>query len=402
MSNNLYKNALINGHTYSRQPLAAGQVFSDQMSIKSGHSVYEHDVRGEKIPKILSLEERNEKYLSVNGIGKRVTGGPIGCNYTKIIKFIDLASLREIPNSNGESFQVIDENGNPLTNFIDPTDYPVSTTKLSDGYTICLFSNDNSTPISINYGWSFNPLAGIVHFSSDFKPGSVNWENEGFGEPLLEGFIYIGKSSTDNISKVSSDIKVTQNNLEYTIGQLLAIQPVRFSTDQMDLIGSPYPKELMNISSNEYVYFQRLSFTVQGYCFELTALDKDETIITEMRHLPTGDTKIFMDLPWEINYNKPIIGWNYQNGNTSGKKYPVLGKYSFIATSFIKNNGERIELKPIINCDVEGYEKIVENDYTYITDYENGWMVPSQDGILEGDSDNVQADSSVNVNININ
>ena len=178
-----------------------------------------------------------------------------------------------------------------------------------------------------------------------------------FGNTVLKHFL-------------SSDIAQTQTNLEDAIANAIAIQPYKFLTDQMDKIDSPYPKELTALPGKKYEYYQRLSFIVPGYCFELTSLDKDETIITEMRHLPTGDTQIFMDLPWNLEYDKPIIQWEYEGPDRSGIRHPVLGKYSFIATTFVKNNGEKISVKDTINCDVEDFERIISGPYTYITDIE--------------------------------
>ena len=233
MIDKLYNFAQIKGHVYSRQPLAAGQKFLDQMTVKSGHHVNESEVRGEIIPDIISLADRDEKFLIINEFGKRVTGGPVGSRYTKVIEFIDKASLVEIPNSNGESYQVIDKNGNPISNFIDPSDKPITNTKLSDGYQIQLFAEDGTTPISINFGWTINTLNGIVHFSSEYKPGSTKWENLGFGMPVIEGFIYIGKSTTDNIESILSGLSFTQRSLENVINDSIAIQPFKFSTEQM-------------------------------------------------------------------------------------------------------------------------------------------------------------------------
>lgn len=399
MKNKVYTNAIINGHTYSRQPVAAGQKYLDQMTARSGHYINQHEIRGEKIPNIISIEERNEKYLTTNAYGVKIVGNVLGSNYTGIIQFVDKASLQEIPNTNGESFAVIDKNGVHLSGFIDPSDAPITNTAMSDGYTIQLFAEDKTTPIPINYGWTFNCFNGIVHFAPEFKPGSEFWASKGFGNPVLEGFIYIGKTTTNNLTKVSDDIAQTQSNLEDAIANAIAIQPYKFSTDQMDKIGEPYPKELTALPNGAYEYYQRVCFLVPGYCFELTALDRDETVITEMRHLQNGDTQIFMDLPWNLEYDKPIIRWEFEEGSGPAGKYPVIGKYSFIATTFVKNNGGKIAVKETIDCDIEGYERIVAGPYSYITDMETGWRVPQPDSYLTDGPH--QSDSSVNVNINV-
>ena len=74
MKNIVYSKAIVNGHTYSRQPVAAGQLFLDQMTARSGHYINQHEIRGEKIPQIFSLEERDSKYLTTNAYGVKVVG----------------------------------------------------------------------------------------------------------------------------------------------------------------------------------------------------------------------------------------------------------------------------------------------------------------------------------------
>lgn len=265
MKNTIYSKAVVNGHTYSRQPIAAGQLFLDQMTARSGHFINQHEIRGEKIPRIFSLEERNSKYLTTNDNGVRIVGNVLGSNYVNIIQFVDKASLREIPNTNGESFAVVDKNGAYISGFIDPSDVPITNTAMSDGYTIQLFAEDKITPIPINYGWTFNCFNGIIHFSPEFKPGSQEWINKGFGNPVLEGFIYIGKTTTDDFTKVSADISTIQSNLEYIIANVIAIQPYRFSTDQVEKTDEPYQKQLNGFPGT--VYFQKVSFIIPRILF---------------------------------------------------------------------------------------------------------------------------------------
>jgi len=211
-------------------------------------------------------------------------------------------------------------------------------------------------------------------------------------------FIYIGKTTTNHFTKVTNDLAETQQTLEIAIANAIAIQPYKFSTDQMDKIDSPYPKEFTEFPGRGYDYYQRLSFIVPGYCFELTALDKDETIISEMRHLPNGDTQIFMDLLWDLEYDKPIIRYEFEESSYPGR-YPVIGKYSFIATTFVRSDGGKIAVKELINCDVENYNRIIAGPYTYTSDIDNGWRVPHPDSYLS--NGDLQGDSSVNVNINL-
>lgn len=115
--------------------------------------------------------------------------------------------------------------------------------------------------------------------------------------------------------------------------------------------------------------------------------------------MQSGDSQIFIDLPWNIDYDQPIIRWEDDQENDQNIKVPILGKYSFIATAFVKNNGNKIEVKETINCDIENFNDIMAGPHIYVTDPETGWRVPQSNTYLSNDP--LQSDTSVNVNINL-
>ena len=99
-------------HTYSRAPIAEGQEFIDQAVARSGHYVNYNEIRADEFPMISSIQERDEYFLMTNPSGIRVVGGSYGSKFTKVIQFLDKVSIQEIPLTNGESYRIVDANGN--------------------------------------------------------------------------------------------------------------------------------------------------------------------------------------------------------------------------------------------------------------------------------------------------
>lgn len=347
MSKENYSNIRSVMHTYSRAPLAEGQQHIDQATVRAGHRISIDEVRAEKIPIIALMSDRSKYLIEENG--KMIVGGELGKSYTKIMKFISKASLKEIPNTNGEAFLIVDDNNESYTDWIDPSDAPVSQNALSEGYALRLIGK-NGIEIQRDYGWDFDSFNGILHFSSKFKPGIAAWNDKGFGNPVVEGFVYIGKHMSDISSDLNATINSSKEIINDAIAQCLAIQPFKFSSDLMLKIGNAYQIENTGFDYESRDWFQTVTFIVPGYCFEITSLDKDETVITEMRHLSNGDTQIFMDLPWDVNFDKPIIKYAYSTGvDGQGTKYPVYGTYYFVATTFVTVDGQKIIVKPTID-----------------------------------------------------
>lgn len=333
-------------HTYSHAPLADGQKNYDQASVRAGHTVYARDIRQEDIPAILSIEERNSTYLISTANGLEVVE-----NYANVIKFIQEGTLVEIPGTNGESWRIIDSaTNNPITGWIDPSDKPVNQTTLSNGYEIRLKTGVD-TYISRNYGWSFDTFNGILKFSSEFNPKMQKWtEDAEFGTPVIEGFIYVGKTVEKKNEEIDQSIIDTKNDFNAAFASTLIIQPFRFNTEIMVPIGDPYQKEYTDVRLEKCTWFQTMSFVVPGFCFQIASLDDDETIITEMRHLRNGDTQIFIDVPWDTINNKPIVRFiANEDVPEAGTKFPVIGTYKFIASSFLRADGFRIPVAEIID-----------------------------------------------------
>ena len=67
----------------------------------------------------------------------------------------------------------------------------------------------------------------------------------------------------------------------------------------------------------------------------------------------------------------------------------------FSVATFVKNNGNKINVKEIIDLDNGSYNG---NSYNINDD---GWACPTPDNIIEGSPNNAISDSSVNVNINL-
>jgi len=355
-------------HTYSRSPLAKGQLWPDQTGAVAGHTVSFEKVRAQAIPAIVDIQDRDDNFL-VETNGKRAVGGVKGTPYKDVIAFIDRASLKEIPDTNGESFLIVDSENAPYMNIISPTDKPINQYVVSEGYEIRMFGA-NGEEIPKDYGWSFDSYTGIIHFSPESKPGLPTWK---FGAPVVECFAYIGKF----MDNVITDLSGVNDTISQVSGFGIAIQPFKFSTQQMTTIGEPYALD----GSNDV--FQKLTFVVPGFVFELTSLDRDETVLTEMRHLPNGDTQIFLDLPWDIVHQCCIISYSYDSGQDGlGTRLPVIGKYKFLAMTFVTNNGGKIPVKETFDYEQHEQDVIPVISYDYSTEYEPGIVISDFGGDL--------------------
>ena len=356
-----YMNIRSTMHTFSRATLAEGQKNYDQATARAGHNVYASDVRAEEIPMIYSLQQRDESYLVTNN-GKREVGGELGSAYVDIIRFVDNGNLQEIPNSNGEAYIVIDEASNPIVDWIEPSDKALTQTALANGYEIRLFSGGKE--VVKNYGWSFDAFNGILHFSKRFKPNSADWISLGFNSDIhIEGFVYIGKKNSEFNESLLNSFNETKESVTTALGSTLAVKPFKFSSRWMEKLGAPYQVEHTAKEYDANTWFQTVSFIIPGFVFQLTSLDTNETVITEMRHLKNGDTQIILDLPWDINYDKPIVRYTYDSGEPGiGVKFPVLGQYSFIAIAFVTSAGDKIPVDWMLDYDLQPHLRIPLHD----------------------------------------
>lgn len=390
-------------HTYSRAPIAEGQEFIDQAVARAGHHVNFHEVRYDRIPQIESIDARNKYFLTDLYDNGTFVVNP---SYQNVMAFLNKVDIQPInmDDPNCESYIIVNDKKEPYKNFIDPSDCPINETKMSDGYEFRLFSGDGRL-ISRNYGWDFDPFNGILHFDPKFHPKSAEWEEKGFGVPKFEGFVYVGKYADQIAAKVDKEIENNKADLRSVIENSITIKPYQFSTEIMTQIDEPYLNSIPNRNDEIKEYFQRFTFIVPGYCFELTSLDRDQTVLTEMRHLPNGDTQIFLDLPYDKTSKRPIIDYTYSTGiDGLGYRVPVLGHWHFIATCFMKANGGKIKVENITNC-ADGEFKIIEpsDSYTYILEKQHDDLFDDFGNGYHNshncyDSDQCSHDLNININ----
>lgn len=329
-------------HAYSRSPLAKGQVLLDQVNTPAGHNVSYDRVRAEKIPAIATVYDRDAFYLEEKNGGK-IVGNELGRQYASVLRFIDKGRLEVIPGTNGESYIILDQQYNVCKNFIGPSDVPIDYKTLSNGYEIRMFADDGVTEIPQDVGWTFDYFNGIIHFDQEAKPGSEKWV---WGAPTVEAFVYTGKYISELLESINTNQNVVTQQVQNATNSLIAIQQFKFTSQNMTTVGDPYPIENSRLGVPDY--FQRLSMVIPAYVFELIGLDKNETIFTDIMHLPNGDSLIFFDVPWYVEEAIPIISYTYDSGEDGlGTRIPVVGKYKFLATGFVQNDGSKIQLRPM-------------------------------------------------------
>ena len=362
-------------HSQSRFATAIGQKFADQAPAKAGHNVHAEDVRVDRIPVISSVIERDRFYLIVNAAGKRIVGGQKGSRYVNILKFLDKVSFTEVPNTNGESWRIFDDvTGKVITSFIAPTDKLDEGNKLlSEGYKITIYdANGNKIPNS--YGYVFDAHNGILKFRGDATPAKMGW-----GTPTIEAFIYVGKYVSDSVDEIDERIETANEEILKYSRQALAIQPFQFTTAAMERIGEPYVQPLSDVlDPRDAIYMQQLHILIPAYVFETTAMDTEKTFLTELRHHQNGDTEIFIEVPWSMQVNKPILWWDWNGENgQNGIRSEQVGDYIFTATAFVMNNGDKINVKETINYgDTSPLIIPSEKHYEYSTPDVVGWSVP--------------------------
>jgi len=327
MSNSHFLKSKAILHSYSHSPYIEGQEFTNQAGAKAGHHINNSDIRGEEIPKISTINERNNFYLfQPDGEPGHQVGGELGVGVSSVIKFLDKynSTLREIPNTNGEAFEIVDISGNLYQNFICPTDAQISSTIPSLGYEFLLYSEDG-TEISKNYGWDFDYFNGILHFNPNFKPSSENWNFGALSNLSIEAFIYIGKTA-------EARLKACETND-------ISIQPIRFNS--IDMI-----KDISTFENKNGQSYVKCSINILGFVFHLTSTDLNESIIGDMNHITNEGTTT-------ISFNFPCD----DSGN-------LLNVYTFLAWTFVKTDGSPIQVNPIINYNNANY-------YTEISPEEN-------------------------------
>jgi len=390
------KNATL--HNQSRFAVATGQNFPDQAPARTGHTIHAENVRADAIPVISTILERNRFYLISDSIGTRITGGQKGSKYVDSIKFLDKVAMTQVPNSNGESWRLFDDDGIAMTDFLDPTNkLDEGKIGLCEGYKITIYAEDG-TKIPNSCGYIFDAYNGILRFNDDSKPSLNGW-----GIPKFEGFVYIGKYVSDTVNNVDEKLDTANQAILNYNRQALAIQPFQFTTAAMTVVGDPYIQPLSDlVNQSNVIYMQQLNILIPGYVFELTAMDTEKTLLTEFRHLTDGNTEIFIEVPWSIQVNRPIMFWDWSGTITGeGVRTEQVGDYIFKAAAFVMNNGNKIQVKEIINYgDVSPIIVPSDSHYEYSTDV-TSWQVPHPvcPPPLYG---NPPANCGTDINININ
>ena len=328
-------------HRFSKAITAKGQEFLDQAPARSGHNVSYTEVRAEVIPPVLNIAERNLKLLENYG-SSTIPKYKVNNAYKHMMKFYQKVSLTEIPNTNGESWRLLDENGIPVSELISPTDVLVDGKYLSDGYAITLY-NEAGEKISQNYGREFEYYSGILTFHSDATPSKKNW-----GTPKIDAFQYIGKYAKDYFEELQQLIEDTKNYLDQVKNESIAVQRYKFSTDSMEIISEPEVLPKSFGKDGQILYVCNFKMIIPGYNFETISLDQNDVIITDILHDEnTGDSIIILQLVVDKDTKLPIIGW-YGLGEDGLAPYkPITGKQEFLATTFIRNDGRKIEILPL-------------------------------------------------------
>ena len=110
-------------HKFSKGVVADGQLYESQAQTRSGHNVDYVTVRANDVPECKHKEALLTSHKTVIG------------PYSNVLKYWYQTQLTEYPNSNGESYYLIDQEGNVISDFIDPSDKLINGRELSRGYT---------------------------------------------------------------------------------------------------------------------------------------------------------------------------------------------------------------------------------------------------------------------------
>lgn len=340
-------------HRFSRSLTAKGQEFIDQAPARTGHNISYTDVRAEIVPPILNISQRRR---ILENIGTDYNPKfRVNSAYKSMIKFYQKMSMTEIPNTNGESWRILDKDGIPAADFISPTDVLVDGKYLSDGYAITLY-DEKGEKISQNYGWEFDYYSGILTFHTDATPLKMGW-----GIPKIDAFQYIGKHTIDYFEKLEELIKRNEELIQQIQDETIAVQRFKFSSKIMipeknnegEIVLLELPKAFGK--DGRQLYTCNFTIKIEGYVFETISLDLNDTIIAEIHHdEETGDSIIICQLIVDEttkteNTILPIIDWTEDNK-------AITGHVEFLATTFKRHDGRKIDILPEIDLD-----KIKEN-----------------------------------------
>lgn len=167
---------------------------SYESMVKSGHTVQISEIIGENLP-YLSTSVAVDNWINLN---------------PGILAKHEMISLTEIPNTNGQSWN-IKVNGNwqrPI--ILNSTVSSPENNIPSMGYIFELYTGDN---VRIGEGsgkWLVNPYQGIINFEAGYTPADKGW-----GIPKVRCYTYVGKKLSDVISDIKQSIqKITISETE--------------------------------------------------------------------------------------------------------------------------------------------------------------------------------------------
>ena len=341
-------------HKFSKGVVAEGQLFESQAAVRSGHNVDYVTVRANDVP------ECKHKAAILNSSNKVIAA------YADVLKYWDKVVLTEYPESNGETFYLIDEEGNAIADFIDPSDKLINGRELSRGYTAEVYgyksdSDDIGEKISpIHY--DFESYSGILYFKTGFSPKEL-----GYTRIAISAFSYIGKNVKQNFRNVEQLIAMNLMLLQKMTAERIVVQPYKFSTANMTTVwetAKPVPGAFNRFGKQ--MWSQRFKITVPGYVFEVSAenmydndlrIHQNGVIIPDMIHLDNGSTVIEIELEVnagddieDIGDGKIVIGYEEIVDITTAQPTLVLktGDLNFVASTFKRNDGQKIDIKDAI------------------------------------------------------
>ena len=348
-------------HKFSKAVVADGQLYQSQASVRSGHNVDYVTVRGEDIPvcayrQVLLTSTKNVK-----------------AQYTNVLKFWNQADMTEYPDSNGQSYYLLDNN-QIVSDFIDPSDKLIDGRELSRGYAPIVYgvkSNGDLEKISPIY-YTFESYSGILTFDKQKTPKKLNYIGV-----KIDVFQYIGKNVKENFKNIEELIAMNLMLMQKMSAQRIVVQPYKFSTQNMTAINDPKPIPGAFNKFGKQMWCQTFKIEIPGYVFETSAVscyagsDKNDTldlydngvIIPDMIHLPNGNTVIQVELQVDAGQDMETTGsgkiiLGYEEYNETGTNRPGLrirvGNINFVASTFKRNDNFKLDVKDPIVMEGEG------------------------------------------------
>ena len=348
-------------HKFSKGVVAEGQLYQRQAQVKSGHNVDYVTVRGEDIPPC----QHKELLLT--------SSNTVKAQYSSVLKYWNQQSMSVYPDSNGQSYYLLDNN-QIVSDFVDPSDKLIDGRALSRGYTPYFYgvkpdgTLEKLSPIL----YQFESYSGILSFEKGKTPTDL-----GYVGVKIEAFQYIGKSVKENFKNIEELIAMNLMLLQKLSSQRIVVQPYKFSTENMTVINDPKPIPGAFNKFGKQMWCQTFQIQIPGYVFETSAescytgTDKNDTIqlyengvvISDMKHLPNGNTVIEIQLQVDAGEDMETAGsgkiiLGYEEYSITGSNTPGLrmrvGNINFIASTFKRNDNFKLDVKDPIVMEGEG------------------------------------------------